>query len=208
MSRTLFYIFLFFYTLAVLYLASVLPIGPHEATVYYTDTYILHYLTHLCNGWFGDGLDFRFPFIFFGFLNIPLFFIMSRLYFENKKESYLSTMIFALLPGIIASSVLVNIAVFVITLVLGFITFYEKKKLLWQGVVMILLLFTHDASVIFFIAVAIFSAFKRNRQLFALSIVLAGISLFYFNGLDIGGKPQGEFLELFGLYISKISNFN
>ncbi len=205
MSRTLFYIFLLFYTLAVVYSASVLPIGPHEATVYYTDTYILHYFTHFCNGWFGNGLDFRFPFIFFGFLNIPLFFIMSRLYFNDKEESYLATMIFALLPGIVTSSILVNIAVLVMTLVLGFITFYEKKKLLWQGVVMILLLLTHDASVIFFIAVAIFSAFKRNTLLFALSIVLAGVSLFYFNGLDIGGKPKGEFLELFGLYIALFS---
>jgi len=200
MNRTLFYLFLLFYTLAVIYSASVLPIGPHEATVYYTDTYILHYFTHFCKGWFGNGLDFRFPFIFFGFLNIPLFFIMSKLYFHNKKESYLATMIFALLPGIITSTILVNIAVLVITLVLGFITFYEKNKFLWQGVVMILLLFMHDASVIFFIAVAIFSAFKQNKQLFTLSIILAGVTLFYFNGLDIGGKPQGEFLELFGLY--------
>ena len=205
MSKTQFLGFIFFYTVALFSLAVNVPIGPHEATVYYTDTYLLYYLTHMANGWFGNGLDFRFPFVCFGFLNILLFFIMSKLYFKKRKDSYLATMVFALLPGIITASILVNIAVLVITLVLSFITFYEKKKLLWQGVVMILLLLTHDASVIFFIAVAIFSAFKRNTLLFALSIVLAGISLFHFNGLDIGGKPKGEFLELFGLYIALFS---
>ena len=205
MSRTLFYIFLLFYTSAVIYSASVLPIGPHEAITYYTDNHILHYFTHLCNGWFGNGLDLRFPFVFFGFINIPLFFIMSQLYFEKKEESYFATMIFTLLPGIVTSTILVNVAVFVITLVLGFITFYEKKQVWWQVIVMVLLLLTHDASVIFFIAVAIFSAFKRDTFLFSISIFLAAISMFYFNGLDIGGQPKGEFLELFGLYIALFS---
>jgi hypothetical protein len=205
MSRGLFYSFLLFYLLAIVYSASTLPMGPHEATVYYADTYILYHLTHLFNGWFYNGLDFRLPFVVFGFLNISLFFIMSQLYFSRKEDSYLATMIFVLLPGIVTATILVNIAVLVITLVLGFITFYEKKQIWWQGVVMVLLLLTHDASVIFFIAVAIFSAFKRDRLLFAIAMILSAISMLYFNGLDIGGRPQGEFLELFGLYIALFS---
>jgi hypothetical protein len=130
---------------------------------------------------------------------------MSRLYFSEKEESYFATMIFALLPGIITSAILVNIAVVVITFVLGFIIFYEKKKLFWQGVTMVALLLIHDASVIFFISLAIFSAFRRDRVLFAISIILTTISLLYFNELSIGGRPRGEFLELFGLYIALFS---
>lgn len=205
MSRVLFYIFLFFYASALLHLASTLPIGPHEATIYYTGRNLLYYFTHFADGWFGNGLDFRLPFVVFGFINIPLFFIMSRLYFPERKESYLATMIFVLLPGIITSVILVNIAVIVITLVLGFIIFYEKKMLLWQIVVMVVLLFIHDASVIFFIALNIFFAFKWDRVLFIISIAFTAVSLLYFNGLDIGGRPQGEFLELFGLYIALFS---
>ena len=205
MNRELFYIFLFIYTVALVYLASVIPIGSHEATVYYTDTKILYYLTHITNGVFGNSLDFRFPFLLFGLINIPLFFVMSRLYFVEKEESYFSTMVFALLPGIITSAILVNIAVVVISFVLGFIIFYEKKKLFWQGVTMVALLLLHDASVIFFIALAIFSAFRRDSILFAISIILTAISLLYFNELTIGGRPKGEFLELFGLYIALFS---
>lgn len=205
MSRKLFYLFLLIYTVALVYLASTIPIGSYEATVYYTDTKILHYLTHIFNGVFGNSLDFRFPFLLLGFVNLPLFFMMSRLYFFKKEESYFATMVFALLPGIITSAILVNIAVLVITFVLSFIIFFEKKKIFWQGAAMVTLLFIHDASVIFFTSLAIFSAFNRDKALFTISIILTAISLLYFNGLTIEGRPKGEFLELFGLYIALFS---
>ncbi len=205
MSRRVFYLFLFLYISALYYLSTTLPIGPNEAKVYYTDSSVLMYLTHFANGWFGNGLDFRLPFLFFGVLNIPLFFIMSRIYCEDIEQSYLATAIFALLPGIITASVIVNIAVVIISLVLIFIILDEKRYRFLQGLVMIGLLLIHDASVIFFIALAIFSAFRGERKLFVVVIIFAGVSLLYFNGLDIGGKPEGRFLELFGLYVALFS---
>lgn len=207
MSRILFYIFTFLYILALIHLASTLPIGPHEAKIYYTDTHLLYYLTHFAEGWFRNELDFRLPFLLFGVLNIPLFYIMSLLYFENRQESYLATTIFMLLPGIITSAILVNSAVLVITLVLGFIIFYEKKMIFWQCINMVLLFFVHQASVIFFIALAIFFVFRREQKFFIVSLVFIVVDLIFFNGLDISGRPQGEFLELFGLYIALFSPF-
>jgi hypothetical protein len=186
-------------------LAITLPIGPHEATIYYFDGTLLYNLTHLFEGIFNNGLDFRLPFLFFGFLNILLFCKMSKHYFDNMQDSYLATTIFALLPGIITSVVLVNIAVIVISLVLFFLIFYEKREHFGEAFSMIMLLLVHDASVIFFIAVAIFSAFKRDKILFGISILFTTISLIFFNGLTIGGRPSGEFLELFGLYMALFS---
>ena len=206
MSRLQFYAFLIFYILALFYLAITLPIGPNEALVYYTtEDKVLYGLTHFFNGQFSNGLNFRLPFVLFGLLNVPLFFIMSKSYFKRVEESYLATTIFALLPGIITSAVLVNIAVVVVTLVLIFLILYEKKRAFCGAVVMSLLLYVHDASVIFFIALSIFSAFTRDRLLFSFSIVLAAISLFYANGLEIHGKPSGEFMELFALYMALFS---
>jgi uncharacterized membrane protein YhdT len=205
MRKIEFYLSIIIYIMVLLFLATTVPIGPNEALLYYTDTEILYYLTHLAKGWFENPLDFRLPFLLFGLLNIALFFIMSRLYFSDKKESYLATIIFALLPGIITSAILVNIAVLVITLVLSFVIFYEKRMYFYQGATMLALLFVHDASVIFFISLAIFSAFRRNHILFTMSILLSAISLLYFNRLYIGGRPHGEFLELFGLYIALFS---
>jgi len=192
---------------ALVYLAITLPIGPNEAKLYYVDEKVLYALTHFAKGWFGNGLDFRLPFLFFGLVNMALFFIMSKNYFQNLKESYLATTIFALLPGIITSSVLVNIAVVVVTLVLLFLIFYEHKRVYLEALTMILLLLIHNASIIFFISIAIFSAFKRDRLLFAFAISLAGISLLFPNTLEVSGRPSGEFMELFGLYMALFSPF-
>jgi hypothetical protein len=206
LSRTGFYLFYVGYALALLYLATTLPIGPNEALVYYsTEDKVLEALTHFAKDWFGDGLDFRFPFVLFGLLNVPLFYLMSRVYFLEDEKRYLSTTIFALLPGIITSAVLVNIAVVVISLVLLFLIFYHQKQVVAEAIVMVLLLLIHDASIVFFIALSIFSAVKRDRLLFVFSILLSIISLFYFNKLEVGGLPSGEFMELFALYIALFS---
>jgi len=193
--------------MALLYLAISLPIGSHEATVYYSDSGILYTLTHLFDGYFSNGLNFRFPFLLFGFLNIFLFFKMSRLYFEKLEDSYLATIIFALLPGIITSIVLVNIAVIVIGLVLFFLIFYERKEIVGEATAMIALLLVHDASIIFFISLSIFSVLKKDTLLFIISMLFTIVSLIFFNGLEIGGRPSGEFLELFGLYMALFSPF-
>ena len=205
MSRLYFYIFIPLYLMALSYLAISLPIGSHEASIYYESSGVLYELTHFCDAWFSNSLAFRLPFLFFGFLNILLFYKMSQHYFENIEESYLATTVFALLPGIITATILVNIAVLVITLVLFFLIFYEKKQIVGQAVAMLGLLLIHNASIIFFSALAIFSLFQKNRKLFIISMLLSVISLLYFNKLEIGGKPTGEFLELFGLYIALFS---
>jgi len=205
MSRVLFYSFIVFYISAIVYLSATIPIGPHEASVYYTDSDLLYFLTHFFEPYFDNSLAFRTPFVFFGLLNIPLFFHMSRLYFEKIEESYLATSIYLLLPGIITSTILVNIAVLVITFVLFFIIFYEKKIIWGQAFSMLVLLFIHDASIIFFMGLAIFFTIKKDRKLFFISILFLLTSLFFFNGLEIGGRPEGEFLQLFGLYMALFS---
>ncbi|CAA6826409.1 MAG: Membrane protein [uncultured Sulfurovum sp.] len=205
MSRIQFYAFCFVYFFAIIYLAITLPIGTHEAVAYYTDDGFLGSLIHIADGWFDNSLDFRFPFVFFGLLNIPLFFIMSKQYFDKIEDSYLSTTIFALLPGIITSAILVNIAVIVITLVMAFLILNVKKLVWLQAVVAILLLCIHDASIIFFISLAIYSAFQRDRLLFTIAAFLIAISFLYFNDLRVEGHPSGEFLELFALYAALFS---
>ncbi len=205
MNRLSFYLFLPFYLMALLYLAITLPIGSHEASIYYSGSGILYTLTHLFDGYLLNGLNFRLPFLLFGFLNIFLFYKMSRHYFDNISESYLATVIFALLPGIITSIILVNIAVIVISLVLFFLIFYEKKLYLGQALSIVMLLIVHDASVIFFISLTLFSAVKRDRLLFGISLTFTVISLLFFNGLEIGGRPSGKFIELFGLYMALFS---
>ena len=208
MSRIAFYSFYFLYAVALFYLSITLPIGPNEALVYYTtDDVVLKFLTHLTSGLFQSCLSFRFPFVIFGLINITLFHIMSKSYFNKEEENYFATMIFALLPGIITSSVIVNIAVVVVTIVLLFLITYEENKLYISILLMALLLFIHDASIIFFLGLSLFAIVKKDKFLFIFSLLFSTVSLVYFNKLDIGGHPSGEFMELIGLYLALFSPF-
>lgn len=205
MSQIKFYTFYLVYAIGLIYLASNLPIGTHEAVVFYTDETILKRLTHVAEGWFANSLDFRLPFVCLGLVNIFLFFVMSQQYFSTKEEAYLSSTIFALLPGIITSAVLVNIAVLVISFLLLFLIAYAKKLRYLQAISAMVLLYVHDASIIFFISLAIFSAFKRDRVLFIFSVLLISISFLYFDNVKVEGVPKGGFLELFSLYMALFS---
>lgn len=207
MRTSYFYLSISIYLSALIYLAMDMPIGSHEATIYYEGRGLLYHLTHLFDGYFSNSLEFRLPFLLFGFLNIFLFCKMSRQYFEDIEDSYLATIIFAILPGIITATILVNIAVIVITLLLIFLIFYEKKMIVGEILTMILLLLIHDASIIFFISLGFFSFAKKDKVLLISSMLFGIITLLYFNKLDIGGKPIGEFLELFGLYTILFSPF-
>ncbi len=208
MSRIYFYSSTLLYIVALFYLAVTLPIGSYEATIYYGESRdLVYYLSHIFNGVIHGNLEFRLPFLLFGFLNIFLFCKMSRQYFKNIEDSHMATVVFMLLPGIITATILINIAVIVITLVLTFLIFYEKRVIIGEIITMILLLIVHDASIIFFISLTIFSIVKKDKVLLIASTTLGIITLLYFNKLDIGGKPVGEFLELFGLYIVLFSPF-
>jgi len=81
MGKIAFYIFIVAYTITLFSLAIILPIGPNEALLYYTDQTFLYALTHLFQGWFDNPLAFRLPFVLFGLVNLSLFFMMSQLYF-------------------------------------------------------------------------------------------------------------------------------
>jgi len=205
MKRQHFLLFLIIYIGSLLYLILTLPIGSNEAKIFFSNRGILYHLAHLFHGIFNNNLDFRFPFFIFGLINIYLFFLVSRIYLKEDSKSYFATFIFALLPGIITASVIINIAVFVISLVLLFILAHFKGWKILEILSMVALLFIHDASVIFFISLSIYFAFKRDKFMFTLSILFTAISLIYFNGLDIGGKPKGTFLALFGLYSALFS---
>nr|AAQ75157.1 conserved hypothetical integral membrane protein [Alvinella pompejana epibiont 7G3] len=200
MKKSHFYIFIFLYILSLLYLILTLPIGPNEAKIFFIKNEILHHISNLFYGFFKNNLDFRVIFLIFGILNIYLFFLISKIYLIDSSKSYFATFVFALLPGIITSSVIINLDVFIITLVLIFILANYKRLKVLEILTMIILLLIHKASAIFFISVSIYFAFKRDKIMFTLSILFTATSIIYFNGLDIGGKPKGTFLALFGLY--------
>ena len=205
MKKQHFYLLLFFYAIAVFYLASTTPITPHEAKILYTSGDIMAILMKwgesIVPGFFG----LRIFFTLFGFLSIALFYELSQRYFSKAEDAYLSTFIFMILPGILTATTLVNVSIIVLPLVLLFVLFYEKGYFLPLPLIMLALFFIHETSIIFFITLFLYAVIHKDKKLSIFSAAFLIAFVYYAKGIEIGGRPSGHFLEIFGLYAAVFS---
>jgi len=193
------------YVVAVFYLATTTPISPHEAKILYTSHDVVGTLMRWGKALIPHFLGLRIFFILFGFLSIVLFYALSQRYFAKKEDAYLSTMIFMLLPGIITGTTLVNVAIIVLPLVLFFVLLYEKGHFFLLPFIMLALFFIHEASIIFFIAVLLYSVIHKEKKLAIFSAAFLIAFVYLAKGIEIGGRPSGHFVEIFGLYATLFS---
>jgi len=205
MRQQTFLFALFFYVMAIFYLAVTTPISPHEAKILYTSHDIVGTLMRWGEASVGGFLGLRIFYLFFGFLSIGLFYKVSRLYLSKSEDVYLSTLIFMLLPGIITATTLVNVAIIVLPLVLLFILMYEKGHFFILPLLMLALFFIHEASIIFFAAVLLYAITHKEKRVVMLSLVFLIAFIVLSKGIEIGGRPSGHFVEIFGLYATVFS---
>ncbi len=213
MKKIHFLFLLLLYAAAVVYLAATTPITPHEAKIYFTSHDIVSTLMHWGERLFASMpvlkmLGLRLLFILFGFASVLLFYKLSRDYFSRPKDAMLATVIFMLLPGIVTGMTLANVSIIVLTLVLLFVLLYEhrtKRYELLLPLIMLALFFIHEASLIFYVALMLYAWRYRDKKLFILSAAFVLVSLYLSKGIEIGGRPSGHFLEVFGLYATVFS---
>ena len=206
MKKTYFLVTLIFYSVAIFYLAITTPISPHEAKIFYTSTTLLSTLMHWGDAVIHIGfLGFRSFFIFFGFITLGLFYILSKVYFRKEEDRYLSTFLFMLLPGTVTAITLVNIAIIVLPLVLLFVLFYEKGYFYILPFFLLALFFIHESSIIFFIAIFLYGLIHKDIRLTILSSTFLLAFLYLAKGIKISGYPSGHFIEIFGLYATLFS---
>ena len=193
------------YIAAVLYLSITTPISPHEAKIFYTSSDIVATLMHWGDNLIGGFLGLRFFFILLGFITIGLFYELSRRYFSKREDAYLATILFMFLPGTLTATTLVNVAILVLPLVLFFVLMYERKSLWSLPFVMLALFFIHEASIIFFAALLLYAIVHKDKKLAIFSAAFIGAFIYLAKGIEIGGRPEGHFVEIFGLYASIFS---
>ncbi len=207
MKKQHFLFILVFYISAVLYLTTTTPISPHEAHIYYHSHDIVSVLMHWGEYLAGGFLGIRIFSIFFGFLSIFLFYELSRRYFKQRKYVYMATTLFMFLPGILTATTLSNVAIIVLPLVLLFVLMYERHSFWILPFVMLALFFIHEASIIFFVAVLAFGIAHKDKKLSIFAAAFLFAFVYLAKGIEIGGRPSGHFLEIFGLYASVFSPF-
>jgi len=207
MKKQYFLFIILLYVVAVFYLTTTTPISPHEANIYYSSHDIVSLFMHWGEGITDGFLGIRIIFMLFGFVSISLFYELSRRYYKERKYAYLSTTLFMLLPGILTATALANVAIIVVCLVLFFVLMYERDSFWSLPFVMLALFFLHEASIIFFIAVLAYGLVHKDKKLSIFSAAFLIAFVYLAKGIEIGGRPSGHFLEIFGLYATVFSPF-
>lgn len=207
MKKHYFWASVFFYTVAVFYLAATTPISPHEAKTLYLNDTIVALLMRWGQGISDTFLGLRLFFLFAGFLSISLFYQLSKRAFARPEDTYFVTFIFMLLPGILTGTTLANIAIIVLPVVLLFVLMHEKGYFWILPPLMLVLFFIHEASIIFFIAVLLYAIAYNEKRLAIVSSAFVLVCIYLAKGIVIGGRPSGHFLEIFGLYATLFSPF-
>jgi hypothetical protein len=193
------------YILISFFLASTTPITPHEAKNLYGQTSIVSLMMQWGGAVVHGFLGLRIFFLFFAFLSLRIFYELSQRYFQRREDVYLSTSLFMFLPGILTATALANVGIIVLALVLFFVLLYERRHFLILPLIMTALFFIHEASIIFFVALFFYGIAHRDKMLGILSAAFIFAFIYLAKGIEIGGRPSGHFLEIFGLYAAVFS---
>jgi len=205
MKKAHFFGLLVLYVIISLFLAVTTPITPHEANNLYGHTGIVSLLMKWGSTVIPGFLGLRIFFLFFAFLSLRIFYRLSQRYFSKKEDVYLSTALFMFLPGILTATVLANVGIIVLALVLFFVLLYERGHFMVLPLIMLALFFIHEASIIFFIALLFYGIRYRDKPLMIISSAFIFAFVYLAKGIEIGGRPSGHFLEIFGLYAAVFS---
>src|SRR5665811_2213125 len=71
--------------------------------------------------------------------------------------------------------------------------------------IMLALFFVHEASIIFFVAVFLYAVMHKEKMLAIFSSAFIVAFIYLAKGIEIGGRPSGHFVEIFGLYATVFS---
>ena len=184
-----------------------ISISANEAEIFFHGNGIVHFLSHMFIGVLGQtDLALRLPFIILNIFSLFLIYKIGKLFLKRKIDRIFSTAIFALLPGINSAALLVNPASLIIFLTLFFVYLYMYNYKILAYLILILALFVDNSFSILYLSLIFYSISKKDKKLFALSLILFALSM-YLYGFDDGGKPKGYFLDTFGVYATIFSPF-
>jgi hypothetical protein len=193
--------------LALLYLQALFLVlyadGFHlsasEAAFFYEGQGWLHQLLHASTALFGQSnLGIRLPFITLHLINLVLLYLAARDLVRKPFDAWLAVLIFALLPGVNSAALLINAAGVVMMLTLLFVWLLPRAR----PVAYLLLLATallHEAFLMLSFAVVIYGFYRRDWPLMGVSMATFVLSFTLF-GFDARGRPEGYFMDVFGLY--------
>ena len=191
----------------LLYAANSLSISYNEAEIFFQKHSLLSFILKLSTHFFGQNdLAVRGVMIFFHIASVVLMYKVSKFYIKLEFDRIIAVLLFVLLPGTLASALIINNAGICITLALLCIYLFHIKKKILFSLFFCLAFFIDGDFLIFYVGFFIFSLYKRKPPLAWLSAILFLLTLYFF-GFDTNGRPSGHFIDTFGIFAAVFSPF-
>jgi hypothetical protein len=208
MSRLRFWVLLLLiaHLAVLLWVAATLPIGPHEAKLFYTR----HDLVTMMMRWglelFPDAefLNLRAPFLVLHVVNLFLFYQLSREILKDEKALLTAFIIFLLLPGIVSSAVLATSTGLILAVYQAFLILYLRGREVAAYAVLPLILLIDKSSVILYFALMTYALWQRKVPLLVVSATLFAFAVSIY-GIRLHGKPVNYFVDTVALYAAIFS---
>jgi hypothetical protein len=176
-----------------------LSISFYEANILYTDTSPLkNYITFFLNTFGWNDYALRLPMIVLHLLSATLLYQISSYYVSRRDDRLWVLLIYLLLPGITSSALLVSNAGLKIVAIFAFVYTYLRFKD-WSLLVLPLFIFLDETAILLYFSIALFGFFRKQWLMGSISVGLMMGAFFHF-GIDVGGKPEGRFLDALGIY--------
>ena len=191
----------------LLYAANSLSISYNEAEIFFQKHSLLGYILKLSAHFFGQNdLAVRGVMIFFHIASVVLMYKVSKFYIKLEFDRIVAVLLFVLLPGTLASALIINNAGICITLALLCIYLFHIKKKILFCLFFCLAFFIDGDFLIFYAGFFIFALYKRKPPLAWLSAILFLLTLYFF-GFETNGRPSGHFIDTFGIFAAVFSPF-
>lgn len=191
--------------LALFYGLSTLSISYDEAKIYFYDHSLLAMIANLFTPILNQN-DFalRLPFVLLHTLSCILLYILALKYTKTSFDAFISVVLFVLLPGSVASALLVNESSLVIFLTLLILCAFEYNKKILFYILLLIVLFVDANFSILYLSFFFYAIYKKDNLLIIISLILFSISMSFY-GFDASGKPKGYFLDTLGIFAACFS---
>lgn len=186
------------YIFLLLYGAS-MSISSWEADVIFNSESLLNTPLNLSFWIFGQN-DFalRSPFITLHMINLILLYNFSKQMLKKESDALLTVFIYSILPGVNSSALVVDKAGVVIFFTLLFLNLFSKYRNIALGL-LIPLFFIDQGFLLLFFALIFYAVARKDKEVLIISLIGFTINYYLF-GFETHGKPQGHFIEIFGIY--------
>lgn len=197
---------------ALIYLISGASISYKEALLLEQDKALIARLANLSIAQFGaNDFALKIPNLLFHALNLVLIYLISNRLLKYKGDSVLCVVIYAIVPGVIMQGSILNESIIMLFIVL-LVCYIEliSEKITYPFLT--LAVFVDESAFMLFLALFFYALFKENNErrfiariyanlrvnlkILVFAVICFALNLYLF-GIDISGRPRGNFLDIF-----------